>query len=346
LSRGVRRLPEADGDRAPAPKPDRLHAAIRALEHAEAPGVLTMNAILRPAVRRGVPLAALLLLSPLAFAQQGYPSADAAADALVAALRDKTPDEARLAALLGAGWRKYVPIDSVGRENVDAFLARYDEHHAFKPDAQGRMLLDVGNDAWTLPIPVVKRGGGWSFDLAAAEPEIRARRIGRNEMETVQSVLAYHDAQFDYAEADHDGDGVLEYAQKFVSTDGKQDGLYWVDTDEVPQSPLGPLFGDDTPQGEWHGYHYRILTAQGASAPGGAFDFKLGDNMSRGFAVIAWPAQYGDSGVMSFMVSQDGEVFQKDLGAQGDKTAEAMASFDPDSSWTEVDDKAIAAATK
>ena len=298
-----------------------------------------MNAILRLA-----PLSVLLLLSPFALAQQTYPSADAAGNALVTALRANSSDE--LAKLLGADWRQYIPVDSVGRKNVDAFLVRYDEHHAFKPDAQGRMLLTVGNDPWTLPIPVVKQQGGWAFDLPAAAPEIRARRIGRNEMDTVQSVLAYHDAQFDYAEADHDGDGVLEYAQKFLSADGKQDGLFWADADGVPESPLGPLFGDETPNGQWHGYHYRILTAQGASAPGGAFDYKLGDNMSRGFAVIAWPAEYGDSGVMSFMVSQDGEVFQKDLGAQGAQAAEAMASFDPDSSWTEVDDKALAAASK
>ena len=130
----------------------------------------------------------------------------------------------------------------------------------------------------------------------------------------MQAALAYYDAQMDYADVDRDGDGVLEYAQKFLSSDGKYDGLYWAEVARREESPLGPLFGDDTPDGDWHGYHYRILTAQGPSAPGGAYGYKLGDNMSRGFALIAWPAKYGDSGVMSFMISHEGQVFEKDLG--------------------------------
>ncbi|QSX79189.1 DUF2950 domain-containing protein [Agrilutibacter solisilvae] len=309
-----------------------------------------MNAFNRLIALRGSTLAGCLLLglalsaSP-AWAQQGHRSTEVAAEELVKALRAKTPDEGRLAMLLGVNWRDYIPVDSVGRENVDAFLARYDERHEIKPDAQGRMMLTVGNDPWTLPIPLVKRGGGgWFFDLEAAATELRARRIGRNELETEKSALAYHDAQMDYAKVDRDGDGVLEYAQQFLSSDGEYDGLYWPDQPGVEQSPLGPLFGDETPDGEWHGYHYRILTAQGPSAPGGAYDYKLGNNMSRGFALVAWPAKYGDSGVMSIMVSHDGELFEKDLGPGGDKVAQSMTSFDPDSSWAEVKDADVATA--
>lgn len=290
---------------------------------------------------RLISLAVLVLLVPPAWAQQGFPSPDAAAEALVQALRASQradqPDEQRLATMFGADWREYVPVGSVGREDVDAFVARYNEHHEFKADPDGRQMLTVGKDAWTLPVPLAKvPGGGWTFDVQAAAPEIRARRIGRNELHVEQAVLAYRDAQMDYATVDRDGDGVLEYAQKFLSTDGQHDGLYWAEQPGEEESPLGPLFGDDTPDGEWHGYRYRILTAQGPSAPRGAYDYKLGDNMSRGFALIAWPAKYADTGVMSFMISHDGDVFEKDLGADSEKKAMAMTLFDPDSSWNEV----------
>ena len=187
-----------------------------------------------------------------------------------------------------------------------------------------------------LPLPLAKGEEGWHFDTHAAVEEIRIRRIGRNEEHAIEAVRAYHDAQTDYSEIDRDGDGVLEYAQRFVSSDGQYDGLYWADEPGVEESPLGPLFGDELPDGEWQGYHYRILTAQGPSAPGGAYSYLLGDNMSRGFALVAWPARYGDSGVMSFMISHDGQVFEKDLGPEGGQLAGAMSSFDPDSSWLEV----------
>jgi len=286
---------------------------------------------------RLLPILCLCLLALPVHAQQAYPTPEAAAEALVAALGTGHADPARLATVLGSDWEQFIPQDSVARKDTDAFLARYREAHSFqKPDAT-HAVLAVGKDAWTLPVPVVKGAAGWAFDLKAGEPEVRARRIGRNELDAAQAALAYYDAQIDYASVDRDGDGILEYAQKFVSTDGKHDGLYW-DSEGDVESPLGPLFGDDTPEGEWHGYHYRILTAQGVSAPRGAYGYKLGDNMSRGFALVAWPARYGDSGVMSFMVSHDGEVFEKDLGPEGDKIALAITAFDPDSSWQEVDD--------
>ncbi len=296
-----------------------------------------------------LPAIAVLLLAVPAHAQQAFPTPEAAAQALVSALGTKTADEARLGAVLGPGWKNYVPVGSVDREDVDAFLKRYGERHTFQTPSANRAILEVGQlvagqEAWTFPVPLEKGANGWAFDLKAGEPEIRARRIGRNELAALQATLAYHDAQMDYASADRDGNSILEYARKFVSTDGKHDGLYWDDTNDV-ESPLGPLFGDDTPQGEWHGYHYRILEAQGASAPRGAYSYVIGDHMSRGFALIAWPAHYGDSGVMSFMISHDGQVFERDLGPGGDTIAKAMKAFDPDSSWKEVDTTAIASAT-
>lgn len=273
------------------------------------------------------------------YAQQVFQTPEAAGEAFVAALGTEHADEKRLAALLGDDWRRYIPLAGVEREDVEAFLTLYREKHEFHKQADGHSLLTVGNQAWELPLPLVQGKQGWHFDAKAGAPLIRQRRIGRNEASTLQAVRAYHDAQMDYAEEDRDGDGVLEYAQKFVSSEGKHDGLYWPEKPGEPESPLGPLFGDELPNGGWHGYHYRILTAQGPSAPGGAYDYRLGANMSRGFALVAWPVSYGDSGVMSFMISHDGQVFEKDLGPKGDKQAQAMTRFDPDSSWKDVPDE-------
>ena len=278
----------------------------------------------------------LAVLSQSAQAQQAYPSADAAAEALVVALGSEKGDADRLAALLGADWQSYIPTGDVEREDVDAFLGLYREKHMIEPTAAGRAALVVGNTPWTFPLPLVQGKACWTFYSKAGGEEIRVRRIGRNELASVEAVLAYHDAQMDYAEVDRDGDGVLEYAQQFMSSDGQYDGLYWPEQPGIEESPLGPLFGDELPDGEWQGYHYRILTAQGASAPGGAYDYRLGDNMTRGFALIAWPAEYADSGVMSFMISHEGQVFEKDLGPDGAKLATSMGRFDPDSSWSEV----------
>ena len=284
----------------------------------------------------------ILLALPLALlmygaqAQQDFPSAEAAAEALIAALGSDKADAAKMAELLGADWQSYIPTEKIERKDVDAFLALYHEQHQIQSDAKDKAHLVVGNTPWVLPLPLAKGEKGWHFDTHAAAEEIRVRRIGRNEDHAIEAVRAYHDAQTDYAEVDRDGDGVLEYAQRFVSTDGQYDGLYWADEPGVEESPLGPLFGDELPDGEWQGYHYRILSSQGPSAPGGAYSYLLGDNMSRGFALVAWPAKYGDSGVMSFMISHDGEVFEKDLGPEGGTLASAMSSFDPDSSWQEV----------
>jgi len=291
-----------------------------------------------PLIPRIALLLLLPLLVPLAQAQQVFKTPDEAAAAFVAALGTEHADADRLAKLLGDDWHTYIPVKNIERKDVDAFLDLYKQHHEIRDDGGGRAHLVAGNDGWTLPILLRQGKDGWAFDAKGSVEEIRDRRIGRNELSTIQAVKAYHDAQLDYASKDRNGDGLLEYAQKFESADGKFDGLYWADQPGVEESPLGPLFGDAKPDGEWHGYHYRILTGQGPSAPGGAYDYRIGKHMTRGFALIAWPARYGDSGVMSFMISHDGEVFEKDLGPDSAKLALAMKTFDPDSSWTEVKD--------
>lgn len=280
-------------------------------------------------------LAALSLPCQGLWAQQTYPTPDAAVAALIAALGHERADAAQMAQLLGADWQSYIPDGSIERQDVDAFLELYRQKHGIQYDSTSQAHLQVGNAAWTFPLPLLQTSSGWHFDPKAGGEEIRRRRIGRNELATIESLLAYHDAQMDYAEVDRDGDGVLEYAQQFRSSDGQFDGLFWAEQPGIEESPLGPLFGDAEPGEDWHGYHYRILTSQGSSAPGGAYSYKLGDNMSRGFAAIAWPAQYADSGVMSFIISHDGEVFEKDLGPDGEQEALHMQRFDPDSSWSE-----------
>jgi len=284
-------------------------------------------------------LLALALLGALPcslLAQETFPTPEAAADAFITALGTQKADPERLTALLGKDWRSYIPPENIDREEVDAFLAHYKDKHQIEKDGTDRARLVVGNDPWTLPLPIVHEKKGWAFNAKAGGEEIRIRRIGRNEEAAINAVQAYHDAQMDFAEVDRNGDGVLEYAQKFVSSDGRHDGLYWPEEENGEESPLGPLFGDELPDGDWHGYRYRILTAQGPSAPGGAYDYLIGGKMTRGFALIAWPVRYGDSGVMSFMISHDGEIFSKNLGPNGDKIALKMTRFDPDSSWSEV----------
>ena len=287
--------------------------------------------------------AALMACAWPAFAQQAYATPEAAADALVDALGTTKADAGKLAAVLGDHWRDYVPEDSVDRTDVDAFLAKYKESHRFQASHEGRMTLVAGNDGWTLPVPLSKAGDGWKFDLAAGADEIRARRIGRNELDVEQALRAYHDAQMDYAEADRDGDGRLEYAQKIVSTDGQHDGLYWAPDDSGEISPLGPRFGDESPKGEYLGYHFRILKGQGDSAPGGPYDYVLGEDMVRGFAAVAWPATYGETGVMTMVIGFDGQMFERDLGPKTGEIAASMARLDPDSAWKEIDGSKTAA---
>ncbi|MVV49331.1 DUF2950 domain-containing protein [Pseudomonas sp. PB120] len=281
-------------------------------------------------------IAAGLAWSCIVSAQQAFPTPEKAAEAFVEALGTEHADQARLAELLGDDWRSFIPREGVQRSDVDAFLKQYHEQHHIEKPSERKAILSVGKDNWTLPIPLTKAESGWRFDMKAGAAEVRARRIGHNEHAALQSVLTYHDAQMDYASEDRDGDGALEYAQNIFSTPGTHDGLYWADDDTDQLSPLGPEFGQAIGGEDWHGYHFRILKGQGPSAPGGAYSYLIGDKMSRGFALIAWPAKYDDTGVMSFMISHEGQVFEKDLGPDGEKLAKSMKRFDPDDSWKAV----------
>ena len=268
------------------------------------------------------------------FAQQTFESPALAAEAFVGALT--TNDAQALASILGSDWKTFIPTDAIGREDVDAFMAAWNKTHRFKSIAYGKVQIAVGPEDWTLPIPIVKKSERWRFDTLAGAEEMRTRRIGRNELAAMQAAMAYYDAQKEYALADRNGDGMLEYARKLISSPGKYDGLYWPVADGEAESPLGPLFGSDTPGNDYLGFYYKILTGQGLNAISGAYDYLIQGRMAAGFALVAWPVAYGDSGVMAFIVNHDGRLYQKDLGLETDKIARAMVSFDPDSSWETV----------
>jgi hypothetical protein len=269
-----------------------------------------------------------------AAAQKAFSNPEAAAETLVAAVEKS--DAQALRSILGENWKRFIPTDDVDREDVDAFLAAWNTSHKMVAGADGSVHLAVGADEWILPIPIVKSGNGWRFDVKAGAEEIRTRRIGHNELSAMQAALAYCDAQKEYALADRNGDGVLEYAQRFVSSPGKHDGLYWEETSGEAESPLGPLFGDDKPGTDYHGYYFKILKAQGRHAEGGAYDYTIKGRMTSGFALVAWPVKYGETGVMTFVVNHQGQIYEKNLGPKTDAAARALKVFDPDSSWRKV----------
>jgi hypothetical protein len=278
---------------------------------------------------------AVLALAPAAVvAQKAFPTAEAAAEALVDAVARSDADALRT--VLGADWKRYIPTVDVDQDDVYAFLAAWAKSHKLVPEGNDKAVLAVGEPGWTLPIPIAKTAAGWRFDTRAGAEEIRTRRIGRNELAVMQAALAYFDAQKEYALKARTGDGVLQYAQRIVSTRGKRDGLYWPDAPGQDESPLGPLFGDEKPRGDYNGYYFKILKGQGKSAPGGAYDYVIKGRMVSGFALVAWPARYGDTGVMSFMVSHDGVVYEKDLESSTDGIARGMTRFNPDSTWKKV----------
>jgi Protein of unknown function (DUF2950) len=276
---------------------------------------------------------------PEAVAQQKtFPSPEAAMNAFGDAVA--TSDEDALKALFGADFRTLIP--PVGAEARYRFLATWAKAHTIKSEGDAKAVIAVGNDGWTMPIPIVKTADGWRFDTRAGADEIRIRRIGHNERSVMQVMLAIFDAEKEYATKDRNGDGVLEYASKIMSTRGKQDGLYWPTKAGEPVSPLGEevaaarAAGGNRAAG-YYGYRYKILAAQGVNAPGGAFDYVVRGRMIGGFAAVAWPVKYGDTGVMTFMVSYDGVVYEKDLGPRTAALASAMTRLDPDSTWQKVE---------
>lgn len=279
--------------------------------------------------------------------QKSFASPQAAVEALVRAL--KKNDTGQLVAIFGSGSRKIIssgdPIaDKTDRERI---VRLSEEKIAVEGAESGKAVLSLGNEGYPFSIPLVKKGKVWRFDAAAGKEELLNRRIGRNELGVIEIMRAYVDSQREYAEEDRNGNGTREFAQKFRSAPGKRDGLYWEVKEGEQESPLGPLVakaesegyakskrGDKTP---YHGYLFKILKGQGKDAPGGAFDYLVNGRMILGFAMLAYPAQYGSSGVMSFMVNQNGVVYQKDLGKESARLAASMTFFNPDPSWKKVE---------
>ncbi|NLI81319.1 MAG: DUF2950 domain-containing protein [Deltaproteobacteria bacterium] len=282
--------------------------------------------------------------------QQSFPSPQEAVAALASAV--KADNLVALSAILGPESKEIISSgdDIADKQGRERFVSLFEQKNGLKQETDRKAILTLGNDDWPFPIPLVKANGGWVFDTRAGKEEILNRRIGRNELSAIQTCLAYVDAQREYASKDRDGDGVLEYAQKFASASGKKDGLYWEAAENEERSPLGPLAArarkegypgarDEHEAAPYHGYYYRILKAQGRHAPDGAYEYTAGKDMIGGFALIAYPAQYGSSGVMTFMVSHHGDVYEKDLGRKTSAVAQSMRIFDPDKTWRKVEPK-------
>jgi hypothetical protein len=297
--------------------------------------------------RAAAAIIALALMSAASRAQQSYPSPEDAAAALAAAVKS---DPGKILKILG---KAADDIVSSGDEVADAdarqrFTSMYDARHVIKAEGNKKATLILGADDFPFPIPLVNTRTGWEFDTDEGRREILYRRIGRNELDAIQTALAYVDAQNDYADKDR-GEGAGAYAQRIVSTPGRKDGLFW--RDDSDPSPLGALAAEASAEGykigdqpsrysersPYHGYYFRILKAQGPDAPGGALNYVVNGKMIGGFALVAWPAEYGNSGVMTFLVNHAGTIFQKDLGKRTDIIAKRMYLFDPDHTWKKVD---------
>jgi hypothetical protein len=249
-------------------------------------------------------------------------------------------DDEAMDTILGARWHDHIP--DLGMDARYRFLAAWARSHSIRHDGEGRARVAVGTDGWTMPIPLLRAASGWRFDLREGEDEMRIRRIGRNERAVMQVLLAIVDAQKEYAALDPDGNGLPDYARRFASSPGRRDGLYWPTAAGGPPSPLGPAVeaarrapgaGDDG----YFGYRYRLLTGQGSHAPGGAYDYVVGGRMVGGFAVVAWPARWGETGVATFMVSHDGRLVERDLGPDTAARVDAIRRFDPGPGWRPVE---------
>jgi len=276
-------------------------------------------------------------------AQKTFKTAQQAADALVAASRDN--DIAALQELLGPDAATLISSgdDAQDRSDRAHFVSLYDAHHRLVAAGKDEMTLLVGENEWPLPIPLQKSAGAWKFDSADGVKELLYRRIGANELAAIRTCRALRQAQLDYATTGHDGNPPGAYAQRFRSKAGTQNGLYWPAAEGEAESPAGPFVADAEAEGyeygkrhPYHGYYFRILKAQGPNAYGGTRDYVVDDRMTGGFALLAYPAEYGASGVMTFVVSRRGTVFQKDLGDSSAQAARAITTFDPDSSWTRL----------
>ena len=279
-------------------------------------------------------LAAAVLLPALAHAQAAYATPDAAADAFLAAV--ERHDNAAMNKVLGAQWRKLLPPDGIDPADRQAFLDKARERRNVVVEGD-RARLDVGQDPWPLPIPLVRTSAGqWRFDPVAGVTAVHERRIGGNERFIIQAALAYVDAQREYASADRNGDGVLEYARRLMSSTGQRDGLIWSPA-LGDRSPLGSLYAPLKPGYGYHGYQFRILEGQGPAAPGGARSYVIGKRLVSGYGLVAWPTRYGETGVMSFIVNQDGVVHERDLGPKTAERVKSIKRYDPAEPWRRVD---------
>jgi hypothetical protein len=301
----------------------------------------------------GLPMAAVAqspaaASAPSPAGQQSFASAGDAVNALVKALQANDPKS--LLDIFGPGGEKLVasgdPVaDAAARQK---FLALYAESHVLTPQPDGSVTLVVGNDGWPMPIPIVQAGGNWQFDATTGAQDIVDRRIGRNELLTIQTLLSAVAAEQDYFERTKEANGTGVYAQRLYSTPGQHDGLYWDAAAGEPDSPMGPFIAQAEDEGypgaaqkgvqtPYHGYYFHLLKYQGPDAPGGFVNYIQNGKMTGGFAFMAWPVAYGSSGIMTFIVDQDGVVFQKDLGPQTLRTVATITAFDPDLSWARID---------
>jgi hypothetical protein len=293
---------------------------------------------------------ALALSAPIALSAadtgKTFASPEEAVSALAAAASAEDSNALRI--IFGPAAAEIQNPDRVQATNeFRSFTTALNQARRIVRESDSRCVLEVGDNFWPFPVPIVKKDGQWLFDTAAGKEELLNRRIGRNELMTLRSVRAYVEAQREYAAKDRDGDEVLEFAQKLTSTPGTKDGLYWPADLDGEISPLGPLAAQAQDQGylrklneegaapePFHGYIFKILTRQGKSAPGGKYDYIINGNMIGGFALVAWPASYGETGIMSFIVNQQGRIYQKDLGPKTAKIAAGMKSYDPDKTWS------------
>jgi hypothetical protein len=297
-----------------------------------------LAAILLPIAARNLPAAD----------EQSFNSPEEAVNALVAA--STAHDTNALHAIFGPEGHEMVSPDAVqATEEYQSFVQRLTEKCQLVTNTDASITLDLGTDGWPFPIPLVQTNDHWFFDTDAGKSEILSRRIGMNELGAIAVCHAYVDAQREYASQDRLGDGVPAYAQLLRSTTGHHDGLFWPTNSGGELSPLGPLVAAARGEGyhhtarllsdelaPYHGYYFKILTRQGKHAPGGKYDYVINGRMIAGFALVAWPAEWGNSGVMTFMVNDQGKVYQRNLGKRTAKIAAGMTRYDPDSDWTLV----------
>ncbi len=280
--------------------------------------------------------------------QMSFATPEEAVKGLVEAV--KANDAKKLAAILGPGSGELIssgdPVED--RQGRERFVRHFEEKNLVELKGAERAILSIGTADYPFPIPLVKRGRAWCFDTRSGRQEILNRRIGRNELAVMDVLRAYVDAQREYAAKDHDGNGVREFAQRLNSTPGTHDGLYWEARQGEEESPFGPLAAQADCEGygpefksmkpePFHGYYFKVLKSQGKNAEGGTFDYVVNGRMVLGFAMVAYPAKYRASGVMTFVVNQNGVIYQKDLGRGTDRLAGELKQYNPDASWKKLD---------